>query len=282
MSDDMQKLRANLKVVEQSCSICNLGFNLAEEVYQCPTCGGYHHVHCWESAGRCPAGSGQAVGEGSGEGAGPSASYVPGGEGPLWADESRVEGSGESMPPPLGGSDAEAGGGASGQGSPDKYGEWAAAWGGEEKPSQSGGGPQPPVTEAIGQSEQPQVPGPGERRCPTCAEIIKTEALKCRFCGHIFDSALRAQQYQSPQEYQRINKNANIALTLSIVGLFCWCILEPIAFFMATKVRRELDENPEYEIQGGARSKATAALIIAIIIGILGIIGSIINLSQMR
>ena len=28
-----------------------------------------------------------------------------------------------------------------------------------------------------------QEPGPGERRCPHCAEIIRTEAKVCKHCG---------------------------------------------------------------------------------------------------
>ncbi len=49
-----QKLRANRKALEQHCAFCNLGFSLAQEVYRCPACDGYHHLHCWETTGKCP------------------------------------------------------------------------------------------------------------------------------------------------------------------------------------------------------------------------------------
>lgn len=40
-----------------------------------------------------------------------------------------------------------------------------------------------------------------ERKCPRCAELIKAEALACRFCGYTFDSA-EAQQQAALQAQQ--------------------------------------------------------------------------------
>ena len=37
-----------------------------------------------------------------------------------------------------------------------------------------------------------KAPGPGERFCPACAEIIRAAAGKCRFCGTVLDSALKS------------------------------------------------------------------------------------------
>ena len=49
----------------------------------------------------------------------------------------------------------------------------------------------------------PVTPAPhfdSEKKCPACAEIIKLEALKCRFCGHQFDPQEVARQAAAVQE----------------------------------------------------------------------------------
>lgn len=49
-----QRLRANRKVMDRTCTSCAGAFGLAEEVYRCAACDGYHHLACWDAAGTCP------------------------------------------------------------------------------------------------------------------------------------------------------------------------------------------------------------------------------------
>ncbi len=44
------------------------------------------------------------------------------------------------------------------------------------------------------------------KKCPTCAEIIKLEALKCRFCGHEFDQKEIDTQLKSINEMEEKGK----------------------------------------------------------------------------
>jgi hypothetical protein len=39
--------------------------------------------------------------------------------------------------------------------------------------------------------EAPQTPAENRRPCPACGELIMVTAVKCRFCGEIFDPTLR-------------------------------------------------------------------------------------------
>jgi len=41
-------------------------------------------------------------------------------------------------------------------------------------------------------ASMPQPPAPETKQCPFCAENIKVEARKCRFCGEILDPTLQA------------------------------------------------------------------------------------------
>jgi hypothetical protein len=52
----------------------------------------------------------------------------------------------------------------------------------------------PPPAEIIGPRFD------SEKKCPACAETIKLEALKCRFCGHHFDPDQVAQEVANLHE----------------------------------------------------------------------------------
>lgn len=211
MPNTVQKMRANSKVLEQNCSTCNAGFSLAEEVYQCSTCGGYHHVACWDASGTCPRAMAQ----------GPAFSAP---DQPSVADPNilAAQASSPAAATPTG----------------------------------------PPLAE-------------DERRCPTCAEIIKKEALKCRYCGHAFDSRYADQSVGGffgdtarRLTEDKIRSDAKNALIMSIIGIFCFgFILEPIALFKASRVFSQIGaaerEHGSVDI-GSARGQAIAAIIIGV------------------
>lgn len=52
---------ANRKVVASLCNICGQGFELAQEVYACPRCEGYHHLQCWRDGMGCAAAAEEAA-----------------------------------------------------------------------------------------------------------------------------------------------------------------------------------------------------------------------------
>jgi hypothetical protein len=108
-------------------------------------------------------------------------------------------------------------------------------------------------------------------RCTGCAEpfcgncLVEIQGQK--YCGACKTMALRG---GAPvlEEATIPCKEANEALTYSIVGIFCLgIILEPIAISKALKAKKMIEMNPQLAGAG----KATAALII----GIVGLILSI-------
>ncbi|HEY6970827.1 MAG TPA: RING finger protein [Candidatus Angelobacter sp.] len=122
----------------------------------------------------------------------------------------------------------------------------------------------PPVSPAA-----PRTPAADEQYCPQCREIVKREALKCRFCGYILSAQLAAQQIL-PAVAAEINSAANTALWCGIIGLFiCGPVLGTIAIVQSNKAIREIDMAPQYSTYKG---KATAGRVL----GIIAVIGWII------
>ena len=108
------------------------------------------------------------------------------------------------------------------------------------------------------------------KKCPYCAEEIQDDALVCRFCGRDLNKPM---QLGNPQLLQAA-KDASSALTMSIIGLFCFgIILEPIAIYKAGKAKNLLGPMDD------GYGKAQAAQIIGWIGLVLYIIIIIYNLS---
>lgn len=116
-------------------------------------------------------------------------------------------------------------------------------------------------------SGSPRTPAADEQRCPQCREIIKQEALKCRFCGYILNAQLAAQEIW-PAKAGEIDKAATTSLVCGIIGLFiCGPILGTVAIVQANKAIREIDMAPQYG--PGSKGKATAGRVL----GIIGLVG---------
>jgi hypothetical protein len=83
------------------------------------------------------------------------------------------------------------------------------------------------LDDLAGASQAPDnsaaAPGDEERRpCPECGEMIIARAVKCRFCGAIFDPRLRRAAGRGRPQSQ--NGFAITSMVLGIVGIFTGCI----------------------------------------------------------
>lgn len=116
-------------------------------------------------------------------------------------------------------------------------------------------------------------------RCAGCAESFCGNCLVeihgQKYCGSCKVMAVQGQPVV--EEATLPCKEANEALTYSIVGIFCFgIILEPIALIKASKARKMIQMNPRLTGAG----KVKAATIIAWVALGLWIVGLIARLSQ--
>jgi hypothetical protein len=317
------KMRANRKVVESRCGICGGDFAFGEEVYSCPACGGYHHTYCLESGTRCPQATAVAAEiqlkhdafapPVRWETAPPSEQpSIPTPPSPPRPSSAVPQLSPEAL--------------RRRQQIAETYKQWSTeqlerAFGqdrnqyeaialevvAEELKTRRLSEPWMCLTcgvlnpaglpacacESGSKSAPPSAPlGPDERRCPTCAEIIKREALKCRFCGHVLSADVfgggalvgTALTPEVPTAIAaQIDSTASEALWYSIGSLFC-CgpILGPMGISNGNKVIRLLEKNPAYEGCSSARGKARAGQIIGWIAIALFVIGLLSRISGIK
>jgi len=113
-------------------------------------------------------------------------------------------------------------------------------------------------------------------RCAGCAEDFCNNCLLeirgAMYCGscktmEATNAGIVSQEPTTPCS------EANIALILSIVGICCWFIVEPIALVFALIARAKIAKDPSLSGSG----KVIAALIISITLIVLGVIGTILR-----
>jgi hypothetical protein len=66
----------------------------------------------------------------------------------------------------------------------------------------------------------PALPEEGDLKpCPMCGEKIQRKALKCRFCGEVFDPVLKQAEAQGAPESANIKQDKSNAIALFVTGL---------------------------------------------------------------
>jgi hypothetical protein len=114
---------------------------------------------------------------------------------------------------------------------------------------------------------------PAVDRCVGCAEAFcgdcLVEVLGQKYCGSCKVLAIQGRQVAVVEEDTVPCKEANEALTYSIVALFCFgVILGPVAIHKAYKAKQIIAEDPRLSGFG----KANAAMVIGIVAMVLSVI----------
>jgi len=103
---------------------------------------------------------------------------------------------------------------------------------------------------------------PAVSRCAGCKEPFCSDCL-VEIAGTQYCGSCKIMAIQGPiavEEAMKPCEEAGTALTLAIIGVFCFgIILGPIAISKALKAKKQIENNPQLTGSG----KATAAIVIA-------------------
>jgi predicted RNA-binding Zn-ribbon protein involved in translation (DUF1610 family) len=115
-----------------------------------------------------------------------------------------------------------------------------------------------------GGGSTPAAAGPGgdaRRPCPECGEMILVRAVKCRFCGAVFDSRLRHVSRAGGQSY---NGFAITSMILGIVSLFTLCfgiVFGIVAIIFSVIASQGMNRTRNFEGKG----MATAGMVMGLL-----------------
>jgi hypothetical protein len=120
-----------------------------------------------------------------------------------------------------------------------------------------------------------------ERECPSCKKIVKRGAMKCRFCGRLFDQALIQQQEREASWVTAIESarvKANQSIWMSLLGVVvCGILLAPAGIRSAREALALIDGYPEYPTS--VRTRARIGLVLGWSVVGLWVIGMVVQVA---